>query len=52
MCTRTEMQNNLYDLVRNHSEKTHEQVTSRLLKDICEFKEVPTKGRCGMPGMA
>ena len=43
-CTRSTMQDNLFQLVRNNSEKLKEQVTSRLLKEICEVKEITTSG--------
>ena len=43
-CTRTEMQENLFDLVRNKSEKTQEQVTSKLLDAIYQNKGVSKQG--------
>ena len=43
-CTRTVTQENLFDLVRNHSEKTQEQVTAKILDAICEDKGVSKQG--------
>ena len=43
-CTRTEMQDNLLDLIRSHSEKTQEQVTSKILDVIFQEKGVPKQG--------
>ena len=43
-CTRTARQDNLVDLVRNHSGKTQEQVASKLLDAIYEDKGVSKQG--------
>ena len=43
-CTRTTRHDNLVDLVRSHSEKTQEQVTSKLLDAIFEEKGVSKEG--------
>ena len=43
-CTRTVTQDNLVDLIRNHSEKTQQQVTSKILDAICDEKGVSRQG--------
>ena len=43
-CTRTATQDNLVELVRSHSEKTREQVTSKILDAICEDKGISKQG--------
>ena len=43
-CTRTVTQENLVELIRNHSEKTQEQVTSKILDAICQEKGVSKEG--------
>ena len=43
-CTRTEMQENLYDMIRQKSEKTQEQVTSKMLDAIFNDKGVSKQG--------
>ena len=43
-CTRTEMQGNLFDLIRHKSEKTQEQVTSKMLDAIFQDKGVSKQG--------
>ena len=43
-CTRTVTQENLLDLIRNHSEKTQQQVTSKMLDAMCEEQGVSMQG--------
>ena len=43
-CTRTDMQANLFGLIRSHSEKTQEQVTSKMLDAIFQEKGVSKQG--------
>ena len=43
-CTRTDMQANLFGLIRSHSEKTQEQVTYKMLNAIFEEKGVSKQG--------
>ena len=43
-CTRTEMQENLLDIIRSHSEKTQEQVTSKMLDVIFKEKGISKQG--------
>ena len=43
-CTRTVKQNNLVELIRSSSEKTQQQVTSKILDAICEENGVSKEG--------
>ena len=43
-CTRTDMQDNLFDMIRCHSSKTQEQVTSKLLDTLFLEKGVSKQG--------
>ena len=43
-CTRTEMQENLFDMIRHKSDKTQQQVTSKMLDALFDDKGVSKQG--------